>query len=234
MLDVARSRIDRVVDDRQQVHVLALAVGDVRRQDEPRAARPDPVTQRARAETGEHDAVDGPDPHRREHRDDRLGPRGHVDRESVALPDAEAAQAGATRSTSASSSPYVSARRPPRSSSVMRAVATPSGGHVAVERVEREVGPPTGEPRERRRLPPREGAIRRSVQSSRSRRLQPEPSGSSSERRYSASYLLARRRGQRRSSVSQYVGIGRGESSPPTGSGGYSAAAARLGRLAGR
>ena len=73
---------------------LALAVGDVGRQHEARAARPDAFAQRARTEAGEHDAVDRPDPDGREHRDDRLGRRRHVDREAVALADAEAAQAG--------------------------------------------------------------------------------------------------------------------------------------------
>ena len=92
-LDVARPGIDGVVDDREEVDVLALAVGDVRRQDEARAARPDPLAQRAGAEAGEDDAVDRPDPDGREHRDDRLGRSRHVDRQAVALADPEAAQA---------------------------------------------------------------------------------------------------------------------------------------------
>ena len=94
VLDVARPGVDGVVDDREQVDVLALAVGDVGRQDEARAARPNPVAQRARPETGEDDAMDGPDPDGREHRDDRLDRGRHVDRQAVALADPEAAKPG--------------------------------------------------------------------------------------------------------------------------------------------
>ena len=83
-----------VVDDRKQVDILALAVRDIRGQDELRAARPDPVAKGAGAETSEHDAVDGADPNRRKHRDDRLGRGGHVDRDAVTLADAETAEAG--------------------------------------------------------------------------------------------------------------------------------------------
>ena len=73
MLDIAAAGGQRVVDDREQVDVVALPVREVGRQDQPRAARPDPVAQRARAEAREHHAVDRPDPDGREHRDDRLG-----------------------------------------------------------------------------------------------------------------------------------------------------------------
>ena len=47
-----------------------------------------------RTEAREHDAVDRADPDGGEHGDDRLGAGRHVDREAVALADAEAAQAG--------------------------------------------------------------------------------------------------------------------------------------------
>ena len=35
VFDIAWSGIDRVIDDREEVDVLALAVGDIRGQDEP-------------------------------------------------------------------------------------------------------------------------------------------------------------------------------------------------------
>ena len=88
------SGVDRVVDDREEVDVLALAVGDVGRQHEARATRSNAVAQRARPEAGEDDAMDRPDPDRRQHRDDRLDRGRHVDREAVALADPEAAKAG--------------------------------------------------------------------------------------------------------------------------------------------
>ena len=103
MLDVVRAGVKRGVDQSKQVHVTALPVRDVAREQQARTARPDAFTEGTGTEAGEHDAVHRPDPHGREHGGDRLRGRRHVDREAVALADAEAAQAAATRSTSARS-----------------------------------------------------------------------------------------------------------------------------------
>ena len=94
VLDVVRGGVKRRVDQPEQVNVLALPVGDVAREEQARAARPDPFAERARTEAREHDTVHRPDPRGREHGDDRLRGRRDVDREAVALADAEAAQAG--------------------------------------------------------------------------------------------------------------------------------------------
>ena len=94
VLHVVRGGVERLVDQREEVDVLALAVRDVAREQEARAARPDPFAERAGTEAREHDAVHRPDPRGREHGDDRLGGGRDVDREAVALADAEAAQAG--------------------------------------------------------------------------------------------------------------------------------------------
>ena len=110
------------VDDRHQRDVLALAIGEVRGDHDLRAARPDPIAERTRAEPGEDDRVDRSDPHDREHRDDGLDGRRHVDRHPVARARCRA-RAARTRCvlTSSSSSRYVRRRRPPRSSAAIRA-----------------------------------------------------------------------------------------------------------------
>ena len=54
----------------------------------------DAVGQRLLAEAGEDHRVDRADAHGGEHQHDRLGARGHVDRQPVALADAHAAQRG--------------------------------------------------------------------------------------------------------------------------------------------
>jgi hypothetical protein len=80
------------LDDAGKRHVAALAVGDVGREDEPRAARRDPVAERARAEAREDDGVDRADADGREHEHDCLRRGRHVDREAVAAADPERAQ----------------------------------------------------------------------------------------------------------------------------------------------
>ena len=93
-LDGARRRGERLIDDRLERDVLALAVRHVGGEHQPRAAGPDPVAQRARPEAREHHRVDRADADGREHRDDGLGAGRHVDRDPVAPADAEAAQGG--------------------------------------------------------------------------------------------------------------------------------------------
>src|SRR6266511_1432548 len=146
MLDIAGPGIESIVDDRQEVDVLALSVGDVCRQDDARAARPNSLAQRARPEAGEDDAVDCPDADRREHRDDGLDGRRHVDREAVALADPEAAKAGRD--------PLDLGEPDQR-----RGVAA-TGSDVSIERVDREVGPAAREPGEARLPAKLEGSFR--------------------------------------------------------------------------
>ena len=159
--DVARPGIDGVVDDREEVDVLALAVGDVRRQDEARATRPDALAQRAGPEAGEHDAMDRPDPDGRQHRDDRLGRGRHVDRQAVALADPEAAKPCGDPldlgeqlrvGEGAPSTPLVQRDQGRR--------LAPARRDVAIERVRGEVRPAAREPGEARPLARLECAVR--------------------------------------------------------------------------
>ena len=62
----------RLVDDRLQRDVLALAIGHVRGEDEARAAGDDAVAQRPRAEAGEDDRVDRADADHASISDDRF------------------------------------------------------------------------------------------------------------------------------------------------------------------
>ena len=175
---VARTGIEGIVEHRQQVDVLALAVGDVRRQHQPGAAGPDAVPERAGPEPGEDDAVHGPDADRGQHRDDRLDRGRHVDRQAVALADAEAAQPRRDPfdlgeqlaiGQAAPGTPFIERDQ-------CRLVA-PTGRHVAIERVDREVGPPAREPGEGRRLAFLEGAVGRPGPVQALGRLEPEALG---------------------------------------------------------
>jgi len=83
---------DGIVDDLLQRHVLAFAIGDVRREDGARAREADALSQRARPEAGEDDDDHHADADRAEHQHDRLGAGRHVDRDPVALLDPEPAQ----------------------------------------------------------------------------------------------------------------------------------------------
>ena len=141
--------VERLVDEREEVDVLALAVGDVAREQEARAAGPDPFAERAGPEAREHDAVHRPDPRGREHRDDRLGGGRDVDREAVALADAEAAQAGGDPldlgeelgvGQGAAAAPLVEGDEGD--------LIAASGGDVPIQRVDGHVGPPAGKPAE--------------------------------------------------------------------------------------
>ena len=168
---MASSTIDEEVD------VLALAVGDVRRQDEARAARPDPLAQRAGPEAGEDDAVDRPDPDGRQHRDDRLGRCRHVDRQAVALADPEAAKPGGDPldlgeqlriREGAPSTPLVERDQGRRLATTRR--------DVAIERVRGEVRPAAREPGEAR---PRRAARRRVPAGGSTRAARPAPARTS-------------------------------------------------------
>ena len=82
------------VDDRLQVDFVAPPEGDVAGEHQARPAGFDTAGERAGPEAGEDDRVDGADAQRRQHEGDRLGARGHVDGDAVALADAHPAQRG--------------------------------------------------------------------------------------------------------------------------------------------
>jgi hypothetical protein len=81
--------VDRGIHRRLQRERLALAVPAVRGDDELRLGVVDAGAQRLGAEAAEDDRVDSPEPHDREHRDDGFGDVGEVDRDAVAVADAE-------------------------------------------------------------------------------------------------------------------------------------------------
>ena len=153
MLHLVRGGVERGVDKSKQVHVTALAVRDVAREQQARTARPDAIAERARTKACKHDTVHRPDPHGREHGDDRLRGRRDVDREAVALADAEAAQTGRDPLDLGEE---LGVRQGAAATSLVEGdegdlIAAP-GGDVPVERVDGHVGPPAGEPAEGRRV----------------------------------------------------------------------------------
>ena len=79
----------RLVHRRLQRGDAALAVPAVRGDDELGAGVVDPGAQAVRAEPAEDDRVDGAHARHGEHRGDRLGDHRQIDRDAVALPDAE-------------------------------------------------------------------------------------------------------------------------------------------------
>src|SRR3989442_1765583 len=83
---------DGLRDDRQERHVLPLAVRDVRAEERLCPREADALAERARAEPGEDDEDDGADADRAEHEDDRLGGGRHVDRDAVAFADPKPTQ----------------------------------------------------------------------------------------------------------------------------------------------
>ena len=81
-----------IVDDRLEANLLALAIGDVRREHEPGATRDDAAAERVGPEAGEDDGVDRANPDRGEHQRDRFRRCRHVDRQAIAAADSERAQ----------------------------------------------------------------------------------------------------------------------------------------------
>ena len=160
VLDVVRGGVERGVDQSKQVHVTALPVRDVAREQQARTARPDAFAECAGTEAGEHDTVYRPDPHGREHGGDRLRGRRHVDREAVALADAEAAQA---RGDPLDLGEQLGVGQGAAATTFIESdegdlIATP-GGDVPIQRVDGHVGPPAGKPAEGRRV----GLFERSI-----------------------------------------------------------------------
>ena len=181
---IASSTID------EQVDVLALAVGDVGRQHEARAARPDPVAQRARPEAGEDDAVDRPDP-------DASPASRRSPRPRSACRSSTRSPLPIPRPRSAGGDPLdlgeqlgVGERAPPAAlvqRDQGRRVAS-TRRDVAIERIRGEVRPAAREPGEARPLARLEGAFRLGGSNRVARRPPARTSsGSLSERRYSSS-----------------------------------------------
>src|SRR6266542_2347593 len=92
VLDRRLGQREGAVHDRLEARLLPLPPRHVRGEDRARPAREDPVAERLLAEPREDHAVDRPDPHRREHEDDRLGAGRHVDGDPVALAEPHPAQ----------------------------------------------------------------------------------------------------------------------------------------------
>ena len=83
-----------VVDDRLERHVPALTVGDVRGQDEARAAGPDAVAEGCLAEPGEDDRMDRPDPRAGEHGHHGLGTGRQVEGDPITAVDTQSPEPG--------------------------------------------------------------------------------------------------------------------------------------------
>ena len=147
-------RLERGVDDLLQARELPFPEGDVRGEHGPRAARLDAVPERLRAEAGEDDGVDRPDPDGGEQEHDRLRAGRHVDRDAVALLDAEPAQRGGDPLHLVEE---LAVREDAALAALVRVdergVPCPAAPHVAVERVPGEVRPPAHEPAELREAP---------------------------------------------------------------------------------
>ncbi len=92
VLNLVAGVLQCVIDDFFQPSVLALAIGDISREDQPRAARLNAIAQRLGAKAGKHHGVNRADAHRRQHQDDRLRRGWHVDGEAVALLNPHPAQ----------------------------------------------------------------------------------------------------------------------------------------------
>ena len=149
----ARIVAQRRVHDPLERDVLALAVGQVRGDDHLRPTGPDPIAQRARAKTGEHHGVDGPDAQDRKHRRDGLDGRRHVDGHPVSPPHPEPAQRRGDRPNLVE---QLLVRQPTTASSFVggdeRDLAAAAQGHLVVQRGPAHVRPPADEPAERRGL----------------------------------------------------------------------------------
>ena len=80
---------ERFVGDALQLHDVAAAIAAVGRDEQPRLLVVDAVAQRLGAEAAEDHAVHGADARAGQHRDGQLGDERQVDRDAIALPDAE-------------------------------------------------------------------------------------------------------------------------------------------------
>jgi hypothetical protein len=154
LLDGVLSARECVVDDGLQVDGLALPPGDVAGEDGLGARHADAVTERAGAEAGEHDGVDGADPDDGQQEDDGLRRRGHVHGDPVALADVHPPQGGGHPFDLPEELPVgVSAALAQLVDADQGGVARPAVGHVVVEAVPAQVRLGAAEPLERGRRP---------------------------------------------------------------------------------
>ncbi len=143
---------------------LALAVAAVGGDDELRAGIVDAGAQAVGGEPAEHDGVDRAEPRDGEHRRDRLGDHRHVDRDAIALADAESFEH--VRQTL-----DLVGQLGVRHMAGVSRLALPQQGDavavscldVSVEAVVGDVEPPVGEPRRERRVGPVEHLGERGV-----------------------------------------------------------------------
>ena len=94
VLHLGPAHLQRVVHDGLERDFLALPVRDIGGEDDAGTAGRNPVPEGLCPESGEDHGVNRADSHARQHEDDRLGTRGHRERDAVALPHPEAAQGG--------------------------------------------------------------------------------------------------------------------------------------------
>src|SRR5215468_286806 len=88
----SRRYFQGLLGNRRQRDVLTFAVCEVCREQRLRSTGGNAVAKRVRAETGEHDRMDGADADRREHQHHGFCGHRHVDRDAIALVDAKAAE----------------------------------------------------------------------------------------------------------------------------------------------
>ena len=149
-LDRIAGRPERLVDDFFETDVLSFPVGGVGREDQPRAACLHAVGERLCAEPGEHDRMNGADADGGEHQHDGFRSRRHVDRETVALADAEPAQCRSDTLDAIQQLRVGEHRAVPAFVDVdERSMPAPPARDVTIEGVVGKVGPGADEPAER-------------------------------------------------------------------------------------
>jgi len=137
------------VHDALEGHVLSFPVGQIGAEEGLGAGHLDSIAEGPRPEAREHRDVDRADPDAREHEDNRLAARRHVDAHAVALADAQPAQPGSRPAH------LVLQLRVGEHGAVAVLVLTHQGGaspfaglHVAVHTIPSEVGLPAHKPSE--------------------------------------------------------------------------------------
>src|SRR6266851_4070112 len=153
LLDALRLR-DRVVGVPLEGNDVALAVAAIRGDEDLRLGVVDATGEGLRREASEHDRERRPDPRAGQHGHRKLRDHRHIDRDAVALPDAEGLQSvgGARRLVEellVGDGPGVARLALP----VVGDLRPPPGVHMAVEAVLRDVELAAAEPLGVRRLP---------------------------------------------------------------------------------
>jgi hypothetical protein len=140
---------DRLVHDRFQRHLAALAPGEVGTEHRRGPGQPQPLFQRSRAEPGEHHQVNGADPGAGQHHDDRFRAGRHVDPDPVPSADAQAPQRRRRPAHLLLQLPV--GQRHPAAALVLtdqRRDIAPALLHVPVHGIPGDVGQPAGIPAE--------------------------------------------------------------------------------------